>query len=316
MMSAKSEVDALGEPQFADIPYDLVADEKVAQLMASGEVAKVLQEYVEQYNKLLAQSKFFKKGTFNQYNAATIAKALGNNGFFDARHTVVLVGDKRVEVKNQKELEQVIAKEKEAIMKDTKLRERFDKMDKLITKNEQLRDLQAFLSENEEVLALMADMEKLKRTVLLGYFKANESDFNQVVKTYQLALTRSKEIEAQAAKQRTQWEGVIEIFNRRFFVPFELTAKIHVQRQRQIRTGRDRTGRLDRGVEHRRKKGSLHPERHFRGRGTTPEQAAHGLRCRRHRRLVRLQEQVRDHSVSQGHCGGGPFQAVDPYAQF
>jgi ABC-type lipoprotein export system ATPase subunit len=225
MVSAKAEVDALKEPQFADIPYDLVADEKVAQLMASGEVAKVLQEYVEQYNKLLAQSKFFKKGTFNQYNAATIAKALGNNGFFDAKHTVVLVGDKRVEVKNQNELEQVIAREKEAIMKDKKLRERFDKMDKVMTKNEQLRDLQAFLSERRDVLALMADMEKLKRAVLVGYFKANEIDFSQVVKTYELALTRSKEIEAQAAKQRTQWEGVIEIFNRRFFVPFELTAK-------------------------------------------------------------------------------------------
>jgi ABC-type lipoprotein export system ATPase subunit len=225
MMSAKAAVDAIEEPQFADIPYDLVADEKVAQLMASGEVAKVLQEYVEHYNKLLAQSKFFKKGTFNQYNAATIAKALGNNGFFDAKHTVVLVGDKRVEVKNQDELEQVIAKEKDAIMKDAKLRQRFDKMDKVMSKNEQLRDLQAFLSEHSEVLALMADMEKLKRAVWVDYFKANESDFNQVVKTYQLALARSKEIEAQAAKQRTQWERVIEIFNRRFFVPFELTAK-------------------------------------------------------------------------------------------
>lgn len=225
MLSAQAEVNALEEPQFADIPYDLVADEKVAQLMASGEVAKVLQEYVDQYNKLLAQSKFFKKGKFNQYNAATIAKSLGNNGFFDAKHTVVLVGDKRVEVTNQKALEQLIAKEKEAIMKDAKLRERFDKMDKLMTKNEQLRDLQAFLSEHKEVLALMADMEKLKRAVLVGYFKANEADFNQVVKTYQLALTRSKEIEAQAAKQRTQWEEVIAMFNRRFFVPFELTAK-------------------------------------------------------------------------------------------
>lgn len=222
---AKAEVDGLEEPQFSDIPYDLVADEKVAQLMASGEVAKALREYVEQYNELLAKSKFFKKGTFNQYNAATIAKALGNNGFFDAKHTVTLTGDKRVEVKNQKELELVIAKEKEAIMKDTKLRERFDKMDKVITKNELLRDFQAFLSEHEEVLALMADMEKLKRTVWLGFFKANEVEFNDLVKKYKVALTRFKEIEREAAKQRTQWERVIEIFNRRFFVPFELSAK-------------------------------------------------------------------------------------------
>ncbi len=27
-----------------------------------------------------------KKGTFNYYNAATIAKSLAENGFFDAKH--------------------------------------------------------------------------------------------------------------------------------------------------------------------------------------------------------------------------------------
>ena len=39
------------------------------------------------------------------------------------------------------------------------------------------------------------------------------------------AQLRQKEIEAEAAKQRTQWEDVIQIFNERFFVPFKLDVK-------------------------------------------------------------------------------------------
>jgi hypothetical protein len=44
------------------------------------------------------------------------------------------------------------------------------------------------------------------------------------MKEYENAKARSKEIEAIAAKQRTQWETVIQIFNDRFVVPFTLEA--------------------------------------------------------------------------------------------
>ena len=45
---------------------------------------------------------------------------------------------------------------------------------------------------------------------------------------HQAAAKRKQEIEEQAAKERTDWEQVIEIFNSRFFVPFKLTAKYRI----------------------------------------------------------------------------------------
>jgi len=41
---------------------------------------------------------------------------------------------------------------------------------------------------------------------------------------HQAAEARRKQIEDQAAKERTQWEEVIDMFNDRFFVPFKLEA--------------------------------------------------------------------------------------------
>jgi hypothetical protein len=45
-----------------------------------------------------------------------------------------------------------------------------------------------------------------------------------LVEKYQAAEAKRRQIEEQAAKERTQWEEVIEMFNDRFFVPFRLEA--------------------------------------------------------------------------------------------
>jgi DNA-binding PucR family transcriptional regulator len=69
------------------------------------------------YNELLAASTYFKEGIFEYYNAATIAKSLADNGFFDAKHSVSFNNGKRLEIKTVEELEKMIAKEKDAVTK-------------------------------------------------------------------------------------------------------------------------------------------------------------------------------------------------------
>ncbi|MGH7616102.1 MAG: phage infection protein, partial [Gemmatimonadaceae bacterium] len=219
----RDEISSYEGPSFANVPYDLISDERVAALLASQDIKATIEAYIQTYNKLLAASKYFKKGTFDYHNAATVGKALATSGFFDAKHSVTLVSDTRIEVTTAKQLDDVIVKEKEAILKDAQLRKAFNEVEKRITKNELLRDLQAFLAEHEEVLTLMADLNGLKRQVLLSYLRAHTELLEDLLTRYMSAERRSKEIEAEAARQRTQWEAVIELFNRRFFVPFTLS---------------------------------------------------------------------------------------------
>ncbi|MBK8246643.1 MAG: phage infection protein [Gemmatimonadetes bacterium] len=219
----RNEIASYEGPSFANVPYDLISDERVAALLATQDIKTTIETYIQTYNKLLAASKYFKKGTFEYHNASTVGKTLATSGFFEAKHSVTLVSDTRVEVTNAKQLDEVIAKEKEAILKDAQLRQAFNEVEKRITKNELLRDLQAFLAEHEEVLTLMADLNGLKRKTLLSYLRAHSELLEDLLTRYTSAEKRSKEIEAEAARQRTQWEAVIELFNRRFFVPFSLS---------------------------------------------------------------------------------------------
>jgi len=228
LIRVKDEVQELPDPQFADVPYDLVADEKVVAFLKSADVNDVLQAYIDTYNDLLEKSKYFRKGTFDYYNASTIATALTKNGFFKANHSVTLNAESKVEVTNEKELAAVIAEEKAAILTDSKLKKSFDEMEKRITKNDVLRGLQEFVAENKDVLALMGNMGKLKEDIWKSYFKAHQDLYLDVIAKFQAAEVRAKEIQAVAAGQRTLWEDVIDIFNRRFFVPFKLEIKNRV----------------------------------------------------------------------------------------
>lgn len=228
LIRVKDELLAQKGSPFANIQYDTIFDEKVLGILGTKDFKTAIADYVKKYNELLAASTYFKKGTFNYYNATTIAKSLADNGFFDAKHTVSLNADQNLEITNQKQLEELIAKEKEGISKDKDLRKKFSEIGKLIEKNANGRLFEAYLAEHEELLPKLENIESFKEEVWKSYFMARIELYKDLIEKYQAAEKRKKEIEEEAGKQRTQWELVIEIFNNRFFVPFKLIAKNRV----------------------------------------------------------------------------------------
>lgn len=208
---------------FADIDYDIIFDEKILGVLETQDVKTAIEDYIKKYNELLAASTYFKKGMFNYYNAATIAKSLADNGFFKAKHTVNLIGDEKIEITNQKQLESLIAKEKENITSDKDLRKKFIGIEKLLEKNITVRKFAAYLAEHEEILADLANIERFREEIWKSYIKIHLNLYTDLVDKHQATEKRQKEIEGEAQKQRTQWETVIDMFNERFFVPFKLT---------------------------------------------------------------------------------------------
>src|SRR5260370_24783791 len=218
----KEEVTALRTAHFANVKYDEIFETKILDFLKTKDVCAALKDYIEKYDKLIAASTYFKKGIFNYYNAATIAKTLADNGFFEAKHTVSLTGTNSKVISSRKELEQLIQSEKDAITNDEALRKKFQEIETLMNKNLGLREFHAYLLENPELLPYLANIGKLKEDIWKSYFKAQFDSYIDLVEKYQAAEKRKREIEEAARAQRTQWEDVIEIFNSRFHVPFTL----------------------------------------------------------------------------------------------
>lgn len=220
------EVEQLEDTRFADLPYDVLFNGKVDAVLRTPGVQSQLAEYVTRLNELLDESTFFSRSSFDFYNATNVTKSLGDNGFFAAKHSLLLHGeDEPRTVASDAELKALIADEKKRITDDEALRKKLDAVEKALQKNLDARRFFDLIAGREELLPEFANVDSFQQGVWKSYLKAHENLFQRVVTCFKDTEARRKEIEQQAAQESTQWEKVIQIFNDRFFVPFRLSAE-------------------------------------------------------------------------------------------
>nr|WP_231896033.1 hypothetical protein [Gordonia sp. LAM0048] len=87
------EVRQMQDARFADLPYDVLFNDKLDPILRTTGVRAELANYVGRLNELLDQSDFFSRESFTFYNATNVTKSLGDNNFFAANHSLVLSGD-------------------------------------------------------------------------------------------------------------------------------------------------------------------------------------------------------------------------------
>ncbi|MCS3848409.1 ABC-type Mn2+/Zn2+ transport system ATPase subunit [Xanthomonas campestris] len=219
----REEVQAEPAQDFSKIPYEVLFGDKSAAFLEKPDVKAAISGYIKNYNALLSRSTYFRKGVFNYFNASTIAKNLADNGFFNAQHTIRLNGAAEPEeVRDRQQLEQIIVTERDQILNDPTLRKSFESIEKSINVNADLRDLHAFLLENEEIVPELENMESLRQKTWISYLRACASEYKTFLEREAECAGALKAIEDQAAQESTQWSEVIRIFNERFSVPFRL----------------------------------------------------------------------------------------------
>lgn len=220
------EIEQLEDARFAELPHDLLFNEKVATALKDANIQAQLAAYVMRLNQLLDESEFFNRTSFTYYNATNVTKSLGSNGFFDAQHSLLLHGDGEPRhITSDADLQTIIANEKARISTDGALRREFDAVEKAVQRNQDTRRFFEFIANREDLLPNFVNIQSFQQDVWKSYLKAHEDVFKRVVDCYKMTETRRKEIERQAAVERTQWDKVIELFNERFFVPFTLRAE-------------------------------------------------------------------------------------------
>jgi len=210
-------------PDFSDINYSKIFTDKVIAFLGGTDVKAKLAEYIEKYDALLESSTYFKKGVFNHNNASVIAKNLKDNGFFQANHSVSLnTGTDKKEIATQQELVDLIQVEKDTILYDTELSAAFDKIDKKLKANQELRSFRDYLLINPKILPELINLQGFQQKIWISYLKSNLEKFEDLMTEYTVGKEEIEKIVAEAKKEETNWRNVINIFNERFSVPFKL----------------------------------------------------------------------------------------------
>ena len=214
------EVKKFNNPDFAEIPYKKIFSEKVSAFLEKEDFKQKIADYSKIYEDLIENSSYYKRGIFNHNNAATIAKNLKSNGWFDSGHSVNLnTIDSSIEIKDQKELEEIIQAEKDAILKDPELTKSFDKIDKALS-NAELKAFREYILENQFIIPELTNLPALKEKLWIGYLNENQQFYDDLMQEYDQGEARIAEIVASAKSEATKWREVIKIFNERFSVPF------------------------------------------------------------------------------------------------
>jgi hypothetical protein len=222
----KTEVNDENEAEFSDIIYSKVFSPKIVAFLETKDFKTKLQEYIEKYNVLVDSSTYFQKGVFNHNNASTIAKNLKDNGFFKAKHSLILNAktDKK-QITTEEELTTIIQTEKDAILNNPDLLKAFDDIDQALTKNAELKAFRNYLLENQKILPELPNINGFKQKVWVSYLKDFKHLFLDLDTEYNKGKEEIEKIVAQAKLEETDWRSVIEIFNKRFSVPFKLKVK-------------------------------------------------------------------------------------------
>ncbi|GLX78051.1 hypothetical protein tinsulaeT_13910 [Thalassotalea insulae] len=207
---------------YADYKFGDLFNDKVLAVIAKGDFAKELTSYVDTYDKLIEQSSVLTK-SFNHQRAGEVSKSLRDADFFNAEHSVnISVEGKPQLAKNLDELNAILQAEQEKVLNSDELKQQFAKIDDKL-KAKDTSAFRDFITENQTLLKEYQDIPEFKKLVIKSYLQAQQALWDDLVATYKQNQQLVENIIHQAKTEQTIWATVVELFNKRFTVPFKLS---------------------------------------------------------------------------------------------
>lgn len=217
-----------GESKKISFKYNDVFDNKgnVKKFLSRNQA--LLNDYIDNYNHIISSSRLFKStegNNFGTYQAGEILKSIEDNSYFDAGHTFVL--EDGMVIKNFTELEALYNEELEKIFADEKLKKSFEKFDKAIGANGELRLFKKAIEEDKSIVIELKDYEAFKQKTWTSYLSEIKEDATAVTELYESKKVELEQIINEAKKELSLWNKIITKFNSRFYVPFTVSLGNH-----------------------------------------------------------------------------------------
>lgn len=206
-----------------DLDYNALFNDKVYSMIKSGKTADLIEEYEKKYNELVDKSLYMQSGVIDHNNYGSISVSLSGNGFFAANNEIKLNakdGSASVVLKKQDELDELIKQEKDQVLNTKEIKELFEKINKVISKNKDTQAFNDFLQKHQEVVVEYKNIDLFKQKVWIKAFASSEALLQELLDEYKNARIDLKKLRDEAKNQITDWKRALELFKERFYVPF------------------------------------------------------------------------------------------------
>lgn len=203
--------------------YNSVFDSKGTIKNFLNKNEELLDAYIKNYNEILSSSRLFKltgNNNFGTYQANEILKSIEDNSYFDAGHKFVL--EDGTQINDSTELKKLFEEELDKILADEKLKASFEKVDKAIGANVDLRAFKKVIEKDNSLLVPLKDYDGFKRKVWTSFLSEIKAEAENLAILYNKQKEKLESIINKANKELSLWNDIIQKFNTRFYVPFEI----------------------------------------------------------------------------------------------
>jgi len=225
LLSMKSEVES-AQDKYKTISYKLITERKVTDFLDKTTTQVILKDYVDIYEKILANSEYFQEGAFDYLNAFDVQKNLDKNNFMDNGVgnwvTLQKKDGSTEEVKSIDELKQKYEADKNRIFETLEKQEQYRKFDDALDKNAELRELQAWVRGHKELVPYLQNYKNSTKKIWQAYMLDNKQSYDNLVLVYESNKEELNELIQKSRDLETEWRNVVEDFKESFRPPFDL----------------------------------------------------------------------------------------------
>ncbi len=204
---------------FNNIKYTDLINEKTEPIITSQNFLELIDKYVDLLNELISNNEVLSKN-FSDYNAEELGKSFKKHDLFINNHKIVLQNG--IEIKSLKEWNNIINEQLDKIYSTPEIGKALQDLKKKLTGNDSVRTLREIILSNKEIIVYFNDVENLKKLLWVHYLNSLEKDFSVYFSKISSFSTQIKKLYESAEKQAERWQRVVDEFNRRFKVPFEV----------------------------------------------------------------------------------------------
>lgn len=208
-----------------ELDYNALFNDKVYTMIKTGKTSELIEEYEAKYRELVDKSLYMQQGIIDHNNYGNISSSLNSNGFFAANNEVVLKakdGSASIIVKAQKELDDLIKKEKEQVLNTKEIKDLFEKINKAISKNKDTQAFNLFLQTHQDIIVEYKNIDQFKKKVWIKAFLDYEHLLDELLEEYNKAQFDLKKLRDKAREETTDWKKALDLFEERFYVPFTI----------------------------------------------------------------------------------------------
>lgn len=205
--------------ELKDIKYSDVINEKTIEILTDEDFITKLDDYLNALGKLIEDNELLSE-KFNEYNAEELTKNLKKHNLFASKHKIILKNG--TEITTLKDWNNEVEKQLNKIYADNELGRKFKSIKTKLSKNEQTRKLKRIIQDNREIIKFLVDIENLTDLFIVTYINNMSRDFGEYFIKVNSYTDEIKKIYEKAEQQAERWKKIVNEFNTRFKVPFEV----------------------------------------------------------------------------------------------